>query len=46
MFCFVIMYMFCKVVEIDVLSDGSGMDYFDDEVFMLKKDDGFRLVKG
>lgn len=30
----------------DASSDGSGTDYSDDEVLMLKKDDGFRPVKG
>lgn len=35
-----------KAVEIDASSDGSGTDYSDDEVLMLKKDDGFRPVKG
>lgn len=35
-----------KAVEVDASSDGSGTDYSDDEVLMLKKDDGFRPVKG
>lgn len=40
------MHMSRKAVEIDASSDGSGTDYSDDEVLMLKKDDGFRPVKG
>ncbi|XP_068706194.1 uncharacterized protein [Montipora foliosa] len=39
-------HMSRKAVEIDASSDGSGTDYSDDEVLMLKKDDGFRPVKG
>lgn len=35
-----------KAVEMDVSSEGSGTDYSDDEVLMLKKDDGFKPVKG
>lgn len=42
----VTMHMSRKAVEIDASSDGSGTDYSDDEVLMLKKDDGFRPVKG
>ena len=41
----VTMHMSRKAVE-DASSDGSGTDYSDDEVLMLKKDDGFRPVKG
>lgn len=40
------MHMSRKAVEIDASSEGSGTDYSDDEVLMLKKDDGFRPVKG
>lgn len=40
------MHMSRKAVEVDASSDGSGTDYSDDEVLMLKKDDGFRPVKG
>ncbi|CAH3160843.1 unnamed protein product [Porites lobata] len=35
-----------RAAEGDASSDGSGTDYSDDEVLMLKKDDGFRPVKG
>lgn len=35
-----------KAVEMDASSEGSGTDYSDDEVLMLKKDDGFKPVKG
>ena len=42
----VTMHMSRKAVEIDASSEGSGTDYSDDEVLMLKKDDGFRPVKG
>jgi len=42
----VTMHMSRKAVEVDASSDGSGTDYSDDEVLMLKKDDGFRPVKG
>ena len=42
----VTVHMSRKAVEADVSTDGSGTDYSDDEVLMLKKDDGFKPVKG
>ncbi|EDO30431.1 predicted protein, partial [Nematostella vectensis] len=39
-------HMSRKVMEAEASSDGSGTDYSDDEVLMLKKDDGFKPVKG
>ena len=41
-------HMSRKAVELDASSDGegSGTDYSEDEILVLKKDDGFRPVKG
>ncbi|KAK3743337.1 hypothetical protein QZH41_013912, partial [Actinostola sp. cb2023] len=39
-------HMSRKAAEADASSDGSGTDYSDDEVLMLKKNDGFKPVKG
>ena len=39
-------HMSRKAVEVDASSEGSGTDYSEDEILVLKKDDGFRPVKG